>query len=358
MGSMLIAGKKGDGKTLHVITHIIAPALKRKRKVYTNIEGVEARAANWAEYLGVLEIDILDLLHEVQDVAELKSLCQAEFSGVGSARFNAPAGALIVIDECHLIFKNDWYKTGGSERDLFKSFMSLERHNGNDIVFISQRPEAADVYIKTLCNEYANINNFQNILPIKGRYNFNKYDLFEDLNVRRGAISSSMMSFDKRCFRLYKSASLHVDKRGMGIIKWWWFLLFALFVFYMAKNLPKFSWLSHKKTTEGAIPTTSVSQTSLIGQARPIASDYTRDYKPDYKDVVIETPKTRKECKKYFVQSDCEKSGCIWGTGKMDFDGQMDYYSGCTSAALQVSGLTPVLRPPVAGPTADIGLKS
>lgn len=136
-----VCGTPGSYKSCYAVENFVIPALRKGRKVYTNIEGLEPR------YVATLfDIDPLDVEHNLVvlgrvydddgNFTEDKNLIRKFYEGL-------PQNALVVIDEAQNYFSSRDFKEGYSA-DLIP-WLTKSRHVGNDVVWITQNLESVDI---------------------------------------------------------------------------------------------------------------------------------------------------------------------------------------------------------------------
>lgn len=136
-----VCGTPGSYKSCYAVENFVIPALRKGRKVYTNIDGLESR------YVATLfDIDPLDVEHNLVvlgrvydddgNFTEDKNLIRKFYEGL-------PQNALVVIDEAQNYFSSRDFKEGYSA-DLIP-WLTKSRHVGNDVVWITQNLESVDI---------------------------------------------------------------------------------------------------------------------------------------------------------------------------------------------------------------------
>lgn len=136
-----VCGTPGSYKSCYAVENFVIPALRKGRKVYSNIEGLEPR------YVATLfDIDPLDVEHNLVvlgrvydddgNFTEDKNLIRKFYEGL-------PQNALVVIDEAQNYFSSRDFKEGYSA-DLIP-WLTKSRHVGNDVVWITQNLESVDI---------------------------------------------------------------------------------------------------------------------------------------------------------------------------------------------------------------------
>jgi len=130
-------GVPGAGKSFDAVRKILS-ALKKGRRVYTNIDGMDRPEC--LEYIAgfcqTTRDDLIDQLFFIE-----KGKIQHFWDFIES-------GSLIVIDEAQLYFNSrDFTKTANRE---FSDWASTHRHHGYDLILITQRAERIDTAVRSL----------------------------------------------------------------------------------------------------------------------------------------------------------------------------------------------------------------
>lgn len=182
-------GVPGSGKSYDALRKII-DALKAGRTVYTNIDGanVETCREAVAAMVGVTRDNLSDryIFLTPGQVPRFWDFC--------------PPGSFIVIDEAQLFFNSrDFNKESNRE---FGNWASTHRHQGYDLLLITQRHERIETSVRSLA-EY--------------RYRYKKINFFGSL-VKRGYLvytyfgedpkpltKPARRTYDLAVFRCYQS---------------------------------------------------------------------------------------------------------------------------------------------------------
>jgi len=170
-------GKMGHGKTLNAIREIDAQAKLENRLVYYhNIDGLQPDKlqAQWYEF---------DNPHEW---------------------YKLPEHSIIVIDEAQRFFG---VRDPRIAVPQYISELETIRHQGQEIVFITQDHRFLDVNIRRLCGCHIH---FKRIL---GSQKLARYEFLEASDYEKSAVllnaDKTFTKIDKRLFGAYKSASGH-----------------------------------------------------------------------------------------------------------------------------------------------------
>ncbi|XLX38382.1 zonular occludens toxin domain-containing protein [Ectopseudomonas mendocina] len=175
----IITAVPGSGKTLFAVG-LIVEAVKNKRPVYSNIDGLkipECKPApdDWRD---------------------------------------TPEGSLVIYDEAQQEHLYPSTAHRGEVKDERLRAMEVHRHTGHDLVFISQSPSFLHHHIRKLAGEHIHL------YRAFGMKTVTKYvwqHVVGDPNDRgeQGRADSHAWKFPKEHFKLYKSASLHTHKFKM-----------------------------------------------------------------------------------------------------------------------------------------------
>lgn len=130
-------GVPGSGKSYDSVVKIIAN-LKRKRTVYTNVEGLDDKKCQ----------EMIKSLTNLDDY-ELEKYLHILTKDQTFKFWNyITPGSLVVIDEMQKYFNSrDWQK---EENRQCADWCSTHRHEGFDAVFLTQRIEKVDTQVRTL----------------------------------------------------------------------------------------------------------------------------------------------------------------------------------------------------------------
>jgi len=174
----IITGLPGNGKTLYAISYVKAWAEKDKRTVF---------------YHG-----IKDLKLDWQSIDPQKW-------------FEAPAGSIIVIDECQTVFRP---RTLGALPPDYVAKLETHRHQGLDIVLITQHPMLCDTSIRRLTGRH---------LHVVRKWGTQSATIHEWPSVRdncdkpagRADSIKHAWPYPKSSYGLYHSAEVHTVKRNV-----------------------------------------------------------------------------------------------------------------------------------------------
>jgi len=130
-------GSPGSGKTYDAVVKIIAN-LKKGRKVYTNVEGLDRPECR--EMMKCKTgLDDYQIDNQLNNLPEEKIKNFYDF---------VENGSMVVIDEIHKYFNSRDWQT--QENRKVADWCSTHRHYGFDAIFITQRIEKCDSQVRTL----------------------------------------------------------------------------------------------------------------------------------------------------------------------------------------------------------------
>lgn len=183
----LITGLPGACKTLYTLTYIKERSEKENRPVY--YAGIKDLMLPWTE------ID-------------------------ATKWFECPSGSIIVIDECQTVFRP---RSFGSQVPDYVARLETHRHQGLDIILITQHPLLCDPSIRRLAGRHVHCIRM---------WGMQKSTLHEWNSVRENCDKPAGRTdsikhhwkFDKRSYAFYKSAEVHTVKRRIPM------RVFVLFV--------------------------------------------------------------------------------------------------------------------------------
>jgi len=191
MAVTLISGLPGTGKTLSAILRFLLPSLKDKRKVYTNIDGIQLLKTSL--YLGA----------ELQDLEKILVYTE-KFSTkllAGNLDNKSMVNSMIIIDEAQLFWNNRDYAS--EENKNLLPFLQKHRHYGLDILFLTQNIDQLDIGIRRLCQVHYRLCKLSNV----GFDKVIKVKVFPDAmgSEQFKPLASLLWRIDSKIFPLYKS---------------------------------------------------------------------------------------------------------------------------------------------------------
>lgn len=196
-------GNPGSGKTYDAVRKILSN-LQKGRVVYTNIDGIEKPECQEA----------IKALCGLSDLALTRQLKILESNQLEDFWNHVEPGSLIVLDEIQKIFGTRDWQTDKNKQ--FGYWASTHRHQGFDVVLISQRPERIDSAVRALfewCYFYRKMNFFGGM--VQHKYLCYAYP-GEDTS--GPPLKKSVKEYNRSVFRCYKSYT-GKDVKELGIMQ-------------------------------------------------------------------------------------------------------------------------------------------
>jgi zona occludens toxin len=182
-------GVPGSGKSYDAIVKIVAN-LKKGRKVYTNIDGVE----------NVKCKEMIKCMTGLDDFDIDEKLIVLERDQVFHFWDFVTPGSFVVIDEAQKFFNSrDWQK---EENRRCADWCSTHRHEGYDALFLTQKIEKVDTQVRTLTEwtyRYKKVNFVGNL--INQSYICFAFSGDDTSN----PLTKIIRRYDKKYFACYKS---------------------------------------------------------------------------------------------------------------------------------------------------------
>lgn len=230
MSLTLVTGVPGSGKTLYSIEKLLQPLLgstvtreledgtkeEIPRTIYTNINGLQ------------LDHELIDFNGSwVQSGGTWKHVNDPKRPGEELHKHGihhwhewAKPGAFLFLDE----FQKAWPpRPNGAAVPPDIQALDTHRHMGVDMVLITQNCNNIDRHVLGLVDRHLHIRRFGN-MPAAVVY---EWDHASRALLYRNAITKKPWRYDKKVFRLYKSAELHTKQRRNipGLV---WFMALGL----------------------------------------------------------------------------------------------------------------------------------
>ena len=238
----LITGLPGNGKTLYTISHVKKMAEAENRPVFYS--GIKGLSLPWTEIDPTKWMD-------------------------------APAKAIIVIDEAQKTFRN---RTLGAVPPLHVTELEEHRHRGVDLVLMTQHPSLVDPAIRRLAGSHKHL---VRIWGMEASTVHHWPSVKDNCDKSRTDSEKTKWAFDKSVYALYKSAEEHTMKRAIpGRVK----LLLALplvlglCAYGVHTIMNRHKPLAHVEASQ-AIPGTAAGAVAapLAGTAKPAKFDPVED---------------------------------------------------------------------------------
>ncbi|MDW7772526.1 MAG: zonular occludens toxin domain-containing protein [Desulfobulbaceae bacterium] len=195
-------GNPGSGKTYDGVRKII-DNLRLGRVVFTNIDGMDKKECQEA-------IKSVACLSDYALARQLHFLNKDQIEDFWN---HVEPGSLVVLDEIHKYFSSrDWQETKNKQ---FGYWASTHRHQGFDLILISQRPERIDSAVRSLfewCYFYRKVNFFGGAVQKKYlRYSYPGED------ISGPPLAKSTRTYYPQIFPCYKSY-IGKDVKELGIM--------------------------------------------------------------------------------------------------------------------------------------------
>jgi zona occludens toxin len=234
----IITGVPGSGKTLYTIEKLLLPLvgtsvkgrdehgneIEIPRTIYTNING--------------LQID-----HELIDGGDNE--------GLRDWHKWAKPGAVIVFDE----FQKAWPpRANGSKVPDDIQALDTHRHMGVDFILITQSVMNVDRHVHALCGRHLHVRRIAN-MPFAVVY---EWDHCSKSLMFSKSLAKQAWRYDRKVFKLYKSAELHT-KQPRRVPALLWFVLVGLGL--MAWLGPSTYYRLKERTSGGKPPAADVVST-------------------------------------------------------------------------------------------------
>jgi len=197
------AGTPGSGKTYEAVLKILNN-LMIGRVVYTNIDGMSDPEC----------LEMIKSYCELSDLAIVRLLHFLEDSQVPEFWMHIEPGCLVVLDEVQKVFSSREWQT--TKNNQFASWASTHRHNGYDLVLITQAIERVDSAVRSLLEwvyVFRKVNFFGG--AIQKKYLCHSY-AGEDTS--GPPLKKSVRTYQSNVFRCYKSY-VSKDVKELGVMQ-------------------------------------------------------------------------------------------------------------------------------------------
>ena len=183
-------GTPGSGKSYEAVKKVL-DNIRLGRKIYTNIEGLDEPSCREAikSYCNITDYQLGVVLNFLTNEQALEFWDHCE------------DGSLILIDEVHKLFSNrDW---ASEKNKQFTEWASTHRHNGFDVVLITQDIEKIDKHARSLI-EWCYLFRKVNFLGGAVQKKYICYAYPGD-DHQGQPLQKNMRHYDKRVFACYQS---------------------------------------------------------------------------------------------------------------------------------------------------------
>lgn len=198
MSVYLMGGIPGAGKSLLGIQEWIIPALKKGRKVYTNIDGLSHDRIAAIFDIPPMEVNLRLITWNPEDTAKIRAFYT-----------EVDTGSLVVIDETQNYFgSRDWDTK--EAKDLIP-WLTRQRHLGVDVLFITQSIDSVDITIRRLVALTYLLKRMEHL----GFDTKTMVYIFDRCNIERKHFATKIFSYNKSIFMCYSSydSSTIVEER-------------------------------------------------------------------------------------------------------------------------------------------------
>lgn len=192
-----ICGTPGSFKSCYAVQNFILPALKKGRKVYTNIEGLSP--SHIATYYDMDPIEVEQNLQILGRVYDDDGTWHEDRDKIRKFYEDLPINALVIIDEAQNYFSSRDFKEGFSA-DLIP-WLTKHRHLGNDVVWITQNIESVDITFRRNTHLTYALRRAENIGFKNAAFNY----IFDRADLDRKHLARKMYRPDPTIFKLYSS---------------------------------------------------------------------------------------------------------------------------------------------------------
>lgn len=249
MSVYLAAGIPGAGKSLYAIQEWIIPALKKGRKVYTNIDGLSHDRIAAIFDMSPMDVNLKLFTWEPTDIQKIRQFYT-----------DVEIGALVVIDEAQNYFgSRDWDTK--EAKDLIP-WLTKQRHLGVDVLFITQSVDSVDITIRRLAA----------LTYLLKRMEHLGFDLktlvyiYDRCNLERKHFATKIFSFNKAifmCYSSYDSSTIVEERKKVNpLLRSWGFwalmLISAFGIYSLFSGGGLAAKIAHKKPKSEKVNTESV----------------------------------------------------------------------------------------------------
>lgn len=197
------AGTPGSGKTYEAVKKIL-DNLQWGRVVYTNIDGIVDSSCQ----------EMIKTTCGLSDLALKKQLHYLDEGQVPEFWMHVEPGSLIVLDEVQKVFSSREWQT--TKNNLFASWASTHRHQGFDLVLISQAVERIDSAVRALY-EWTYVFRKMNFFGSAVQKKYICYAYGGD-DTGSDPLKKTVRTYDQAVFACYKSY-VTKDVKELGVMQ-------------------------------------------------------------------------------------------------------------------------------------------
>lgn len=192
-----ICGTPGSFKSCYAVQNFVLPALRKGRKVYTNIEGLSPTYI--ATYYDLDPIEVEQNLQILGRVYDDDGTWHEDRDKIRKFYEDLPINALVIIDEAQNYFSSRDFKEGFSA-DLIP-WLTKHRHLGNDVVWITQNLESVDITFRRNTHLTYALRRTENMGLKNCAFNY----IFDRADTERRHLARKLYRPDPTIFKLYSS---------------------------------------------------------------------------------------------------------------------------------------------------------
>jgi zona occludens toxin (predicted ATPase) len=192
-----ICGTPGSFKSCYAVENFVLPALRKGRKVFTNIEGLSV--THIATYYDLDPISVEENLNVLGRVYDNDGTYHEDRDKIRKFYDDLPINALVIIDEAQNYFSSRDFKEGFSA-DLIP-WLTKHRHLGNDVVWITQNIESVDITFRRNTHLTYALRRAENIGFKNAAFNY----IFDRADLDRRHLARKIYRPDPTIFKLYSS---------------------------------------------------------------------------------------------------------------------------------------------------------
>lgn len=224
-----ICGTPGSFKSCYAVENFVLPALRKGRKVFTNIEGLSA--AHISAYYDLDPISVEENLQVLGRVYDDDGTYHEDRDKIRKFYEDLPINALVIIDEAQNYFSSRDFKEQFSS-DLIP-WLTKHRHLGNDVVWITQNIESVDITFRRNTHLTYALRRAENLGLKNAAFNY----IFDRADLDRRHLARKMYRPDPTIFKLYSSyqeKSVEENRKSYNVFMRSPFVWLAVVVFAYA----------------------------------------------------------------------------------------------------------------------------
>jgi len=197
-------GLPRSGKSLSVIQDFLLPFLRRGRRIYTNIDGIDFLMLGHVAGIPSFEVrKQVFVFPSEMNLSELEKIV---------VELEKTQNSLLILDECHEWLSPENWK----QLKFFRSFLSMCGHMGHDIVLISQ---SIDDIWEPLRNRVHETHVF-----VRGKLGFRSvYEefVYRGCNIYTAPAYKNNRKDDKKLYACYRSMNSGADDKAVKYVSIW-----------------------------------------------------------------------------------------------------------------------------------------